>query len=146
MAHHGIPSGAHILCERAGRILLLRRAHTGFFDGLWSLPGGHVEAGESVRQAAARELEEETGLTVAPAALVWLGVIHRKSDTNRIDFFLRAPGWRGEPVLREPEKCAALAWFQRTTLPSDIVPYVKTALDAGEGQWIRELGWDAAGR
>ncbi|MDR1853561.1 MAG: NUDIX domain-containing protein [Azoarcus sp.] len=141
MAHPGIPTGAHVLCERAGRILLLRRANTGFFDDLWSLPGGHVEEGESARQAAARELQEETGLVVVPAELVWQGVVHRHSDTNRIDFFWRAPRWQGEPVLREPDKCSALAWFERAALPTDLVPYVRAALAMGEGGWMLESGW-----
>ena len=52
--HAGIPTGVHVLCRREGRVLLMRRAGTGFFDGLFSLPGGHVEPGESVRAAARR--------------------------------------------------------------------------------------------
>ncbi|MDR3213672.1 MAG: NUDIX domain-containing protein [Azoarcus sp.] len=137
----GIPTGVHVLCERQGCILLLRRAGTGFFDGLYSLPGGHVEEGESIRQAAGRELAEETGLLLAPGDLDWLGVIHRRSDTNRIDFFLRARCWRGEPSLREPDKCSALDWFARDRLPENLVPYVKVALANGAGGWMRELDW-----
>lgn len=143
-ARFGIPSGVHVLCEREGRILLLRRAGTGFFDGLYSLPGGHIEQGESVFQAAARELEEETGLQTSVVDLGWLGIIHRRSDTNRIDFFLRARRWQGEPSLREPDKCSGMGWFARDGLPLETVPYVKAALDAGdclEGGWMRELGW-----
>jgi 8-oxo-dGTP pyrophosphatase MutT (NUDIX family) len=141
----GIPTGVHILCEREGRVLLLRRAGTGFFDGLYSLPGGHIEQGESIFQAAARELEEETGLRIAPGDFDWLGIIHRRSDTNRIDFFVRALRWQGEPVLREPGKCSGMGWFAHDGLPEEIVPYVKVALQAGEcaeeGGWMRELGW-----
>lgn len=146
MVHPGIPTGVHVLCESAAGILLMRRSGTGFFDGLYSLPGGHVEAGESVRQAAARELGEETGLEVAPAALECLGVVHRLSDTNRIDFFVRAPVWRGEAQIREPDKCDQLAWFARTALPTAMVPYVRTALEAGGGPWILELGWSSPPR
>ncbi|MDR2031900.1 MAG: NUDIX domain-containing protein [Azoarcus sp.] len=136
----GIPTGVHILCERQGRILLLRRAGTGFFDGLFSLPGGHVEEGESIRRAAARELAEETGLRLVPADLDWLGVIHRRSDTHRIDFFLRARRWQGEPRLCEPDKCSRLDWFARDALP-ELPPYVGAALAAGEGGWLIEPGW-----
>lgn len=139
--HAGIPTGVHILCQQDDRVLLLRRAGTGFFDGLYSLPGGHVEPGESVLQAACRELAEEVGLTVLAADLVWLGVVHRLSDTNRIDFFVRALHWQGEPRLLEPEKCDHIDWFVRTGLPAELVPYVRTALDSGEGPWMLELGW-----
>lgn len=141
-AHGGIPTGVHVVCEQEGRILLLRRAGTGFFDGLYSLPGGHVEPGESVLQAAGRELEEEVGLKVQAADLVWLGVVHRLSDTNRIDFFVRALCWQGQPRVLEPAKCDQIGWFARTELPVELVPYVRAALDSGDGPWIRELGWE----
>ncbi|MDR0702748.1 MAG: NUDIX domain-containing protein [Azoarcus sp.] len=141
MERAGIPTGVHIVCERQGCILLLRRAGTGFFDGLYSLPGGHVEEGESIHQAAARELEEETGLRLAPGDLDWFGVTHRRSDTNRIDFFLRARRWQGEPRLCEPNKCDVLGWFTRDALPDGMTPYIRAALGSGTGGWLREIGW-----
>ena len=141
MAHAGIPVGVHVLLERDDCVLLMRRAGTGFFDGLFSLPGGHVEPGESLRQAAAREIREETGLLVPNDALAYRGVVHRLSDTNRIDFFLRARQWSGNPEIREPGKCDRLGWFDRRSLPDDLVPYVRAALGSGVTPWIIELGW-----
>lgn len=141
MRHAGIPTGVHVLCQRGGRILLMRRAGTGFFDGLYSLPGGHVEPGESVLQAATREMLEETGIVLDPQGLEWTGVVHRLSDTNRIDFFVRALRWQGEAAVREPGKCDDLGWFDPADLPGDTVPYVREALRAGPGPWILELGW-----
>jgi ADP-ribose pyrophosphatase YjhB (NUDIX family) len=132
----------HVLLRRDGESLLMRRAGTGFFDGLFSLPGGHVEDGESLAQAACRELLEETGVQLAPEALRRIGVVHRRSDSNRIDFFLRASAWRGEPKIVEPDKCDALGWFAPDALPEALVPYVRQALAAGDGPWLLELGWD----
>ena len=129
------------MCEREGRVLVLRRAGTGFFDGLYSLPGGHVEAGESVRQAAVREAQEEVGIEVGVEELEWGGVVHRLSDTNRSDFFVRARKWGGEARICEPDKSDGLAWFARDALPAAIVPYVREVLQAGRGPWIRESGW-----
>lgn len=119
----------------------MRRAGTGFFDGLYSLPGGHVEAGESILAAAVREIREETGLVVATADLAWLGAVHRLSDTNRIDFFVRATHWQGEPRILEPAKCDHLDWFERSALPPQTVPYIRTALEKTATPWILELGW-----
>ncbi|WP_345792716.1 NUDIX domain-containing protein [Thauera sp. JM12B12] len=141
--HLGIPTGVHVLCEREGRLLLMRRAGTGFFDGLYSLPGGHVEPGESIRMAARRELREETGLEVAEADLRLIGVVHRLSDTNRIDFFVRAERFAGEPRIVEPDKCDRLDWHDRQCLPEALVGYVRAALDAGESPWLLELGWSS---
>lgn len=136
MRHPGIPTGVHVLLERGGEVLLMRRAGTGFFDGLYSLPGGHVEEGESLRATAVREMREELGIELAEASLEVLGVVHRRSDTNRIDFFLRAQAWLGEP-----HKCDDLRWFARDALPAAMVPYVRDALTAGTGPWISESGW-----
>ncbi len=139
--HVGIPTGVHILLERSGKVLMMRRAGTGFFDGMFSLPGGHVEPGESVRDTAVRELAEETGVAVDPAALRCVGVIHRLSDTNRIDFFLRAQSWQGEPVIMEPHKCDRLDWMALSALPPQTVPYVREALSQTVEPWLLESGW-----
>ncbi|MDY0071014.1 MAG: NUDIX domain-containing protein [Thauera sp.] len=137
----GIPTGVHVLCEREGQILLMRRAGTGFFDGCYSLPGGHLEVGESVLAAAVRELREETALEASVAALDWLGVVHRRSDTSRIDFFVRARQWRGEARIAESDKCDRLGWYARDDLPEPLVAYVRVALQQVQPPWVLELGW-----
>lgn len=142
MVAPGIPVGVHVLCERGDEVLLLRRAGTGFFDGCFSLPGGHVEEGESAFAAAARELAEETGLVVARSELDWLGAVHRRSDTSRIDFFLQARSWQGEARILEPDKCDLMCWRSRQTLPQPMVAYVELALRQPAMPWFLELGWD----
>lgn len=137
----GIPTGVHILMERGGAILLMRRAGTGFFDGLYSLPGGHVEPGESLLETAQREAAEELGVILDPGGLARVGVVHRRSDTNRVDFFVRASRWTGEPRIKEPEKCDALGWFPVNHLPAALVPYVAAVLAQTNEPWVLELGW-----
>ena len=64
--------GAIIIEE--GRVVLVKRGHPPL-EGKWSIPGGVLEIGETLRKAAVREALEETGLTVEPGEL--LGVFER---------------------------------------------------------------------
>ncbi|MGI5341875.1 NUDIX domain-containing protein [Streptomyces sp. CA-181903] len=66
----------------SGRVLLIRRKYDPY-QGLWALPGGHVDRGERAVDAAARELEEETGVHVAAADLTLIGVYDRPDRDPR---------------------------------------------------------------
>ena len=61
-----VPGAAILIVNDAGRVLLHRRGD----DGLWSLPGGALEPGESLEEAARREAAEEVGLTLGELTLV----------------------------------------------------------------------------
>jgi 8-oxo-dGTP diphosphatase len=60
-----VPCVGAVIHDASGRLLLIRRGHDPH-RGLWSLPGGRIEAGESPEQAVVREVREETGLEVRP--------------------------------------------------------------------------------
>jgi ADP-ribose pyrophosphatase YjhB (NUDIX family) len=60
-----VPCVGAVIHDASGRLLLIRRGHAPH-RGLWSLPGGRIEAGESPDQAVVREVREETGLEVRP--------------------------------------------------------------------------------
>ena len=108
-----------IIIEDA-RVLLVKRAHPPI-QGQWSIPGGVLEVGELVREAAVREAREETGLIVEPGEL--LGVYDRvlRNEEKRvqyhyvlIDFLCRRLG--GE--LMAASDAAEVRWFTRDELPS----------------------------
>lgn len=64
---------------RDGKVLLVQRAKPP--KGIWAFPGGHVEPGETLAEAAARELREETGMTAQFSGLLGLyDVIRRDAD------------------------------------------------------------------
>jgi 8-oxo-dGTP diphosphatase len=64
-----VPCVGAVVHDRDGRLLLVRRGRPPH-AGSWSLPGGRVEAGETLAQAVVREVREETGLTVAAGSVV----------------------------------------------------------------------------
>jgi len=73
--------GVHLILAEGGKVLLLRRANTGFADGWWSVPGGSLEHGETLPQAAAREALEEVGVSIDPADLSFAHLCHHADLT-----------------------------------------------------------------
>jgi 8-oxo-dGTP diphosphatase len=122
------PVTVHLFFFRENQILLLRRFNTGFRDGEYSVPAGHLDGGETVMDAAAREAEEEVGVKIQREDLVFSTVMHRIEDDERVDFFVHVHKWQGEPFNAEPEKCDDLRWVDINALPTTIIPYVKQAL------------------
>lgn len=57
-----VPTVRLIVPDASGRVLLIRRANAWYGEGRWCLPGGKVDYGETVEDAVARELQEETAL------------------------------------------------------------------------------------
>lgn len=119
-----IKIGVTTIIIRDGAMLLGRRKG-GDGEGEWGLPGGHVEYGESLVEAAKRELEEETGLAADTLTLV--GVVNDpRGDCHYIHFSFAANNTEGEPVLAEPEKCYGWEWIPLSDLPENIfVGHVK---------------------
>ena len=108
-----------IIIENA-RVVLVKRAHPPL-QAEWSIPGGVLEVGELVREAAIREAREETGLTVEPGEL--LGVydrVLRNADKRvqyhyvLIDFLCR----RIAGDLAAASDAAEVKWFSREELPA----------------------------
>jgi ADP-ribose pyrophosphatase YjhB (NUDIX family) len=132
----------HVLFVRGDEVLLLRRANTGYEDGNYSVPAGHVEALETVTEAATREAREETGLELSAGDVRHALVMHRMAEEDRIDFFVFAERWDGEPRNAEPEKCDELRWVRFDALPGNVVPYVRRGLSAFRaGEVYVEFGW-----
>ena len=126
------PVTVHLLFFRDDQILLLRRFNTGYADGQYSLPAGHLDGGETVLAAAAREAEEEVGLQLQESDMTFSTVMHRmegNQEDERVDFFLQVHQWPGEPFNAEPDKCDDLRWVDIHQLPVNMVPYVRRALE-----------------
>jgi len=74
-----VPCVGAIITDAGGRLLLIKRGHEPG-KGLWSIPGGRVEPGETDEQAVIREVREETGLVVQPGRLI--GAVRRPTPAG----------------------------------------------------------------
>ena len=99
---------------RDGRVLVARRAR-GPALGVWTLPGGVVEAGETLIEALVREVQEETGMTIEPVTLAGHREVLVRDDDRRVSrhfvILCFASRWiSGEPRLNE--ELAEARWLK----------------------------------
>lgn len=110
-----------LLVNEKDEYFLLKRANTGWEDGTFTVPSGHIEYMEPPRKAAIRELVEEAGVTAAEEDLIFTHVIFNKSsdgtDTERVSIFFKLTKYEGTPYLAEPEKASEAGWYHKDSLP-----------------------------
>jgi 8-oxo-dGTP pyrophosphatase MutT (NUDIX family) len=136
MAHwekrHKLVPAVYVLLERGGKLLLIRRYNTGYSDGKYSLPAGHMDGDEPPSVAAAREALEEVGVVVSPVDLQMVHCMIYKAiegDHERVSLFFKAKKFDGEPVNKEPHKCDDVQWFPADNMPENIVWELRHALE-----------------
>ena len=115
--------------------------------GLWTLPGGHLEDGETSKAATVRETEEEIGVDINRNDLRLRYIAQIKDAIGqRVIFFHETSSWRGEPYNKEPEKCDDVNWFNVDDLPENMNANTKRCLEEiqtlPEGEIVyREYGF-----
>ncbi|MEK7453137.1 MAG: NUDIX domain-containing protein [Patescibacteria group bacterium] len=136
----------YILLEKEGKFLIGRRYNTGYQDGNYQVPAGHVEEGELPTEAIIREAKEEVGvdLILSNLELVHVGYRPKHDPTgDRVDFFFQAKNWQGEVKNMEPNKCDDLKWVSLNELPENMTPHVREAMQCiKRGTFFKELGID----
>lgn len=135
-------ASVYLLLVKRKKILLLRRVNTGYEDGKYGLPAGHVEDNETIRAALRREIKEEIGILLKLEDLKLVHVMHRKEKDIRVDFFFTIKRWRQEPKNNEPNKCDNLRWFAINNLPKNTIPYIRKAIENWQRKiFYSEIGW-----
>jgi 8-oxo-dGTP diphosphatase len=118
-----------VILEKEGQVLLMRRFNTGYADGWYDAPAGHIEEGEFPSITAQRELKEELGISVDLKDLLAINTVYNISDPNTYMYiFFAVTVWDGEPRLMEKNKCDDVSWFSKDELPENILPYVKDSI------------------
>lgn len=133
----------YLVLMKDNRILLSRRYNTGFHDGEYSFPAGHLDGNETLVSTMIREAKEEIGVECNPESLKLAHVMHRREpNEERINFFFTTVRFLGEPKIMEPHKCDDMRWFNIDDLPLNIIPYIKQAIeDIRKGILYSEYGW-----
>ncbi len=99
---------AAALIDRRGRVLVQRRPAGKSLAGLWEFPGGKVELGEAPEAALVRELHEELGIALDPAALAPIAFASEPQARRHLVMLLYSVRrWRGEPIAHH---ASALFW------------------------------------
>jgi len=122
-----------VIKDDQGRLLLIKRGHAPG-AGLWSLPGGRIEPGETDTEALVREMREETGLVIDPGQLI--GTVRRPARDGAVfdirDYAATVTGG----TLRPGDDAADARWVAASELES---------LPITEGLVEALTGWGALG-
>ena len=100
-------------------ILLALRKNTGYNDGNYELPGGHVDAGEDIMSAMIREAKEELNIELEREDLKIKHILHHYKG-NSLKFVISTEKYKGNLKIGEPDKCEKLEWFNSKELPENI--------------------------
>ncbi|MFJ1795366.1 NUDIX hydrolase [Kitasatospora griseola] len=139
--------GVHLVLVNDDAVLLGLRCNTGYANGNWHLPAGHMKKGEPVTRSMTREAEEELGIRIAEDALTLVHTLHHldaDDGRSRLQLFFRPTRYDGQVCNAEPHKCEALRWWPLDGLPSNTVPYTVHALgEIARGSTLSTVGWPA---
>lgn len=111
-----VPVVAAVIRDAQGRILLQQALPGKRHAGQWELPGGKVESGETPRAALVREIDEELGMAVDPAAFVPSGFAEEPAESGRpavVLFLYTCDRWTGVPEPRDGQRWG---WFGEAEL------------------------------
>lgn len=112
--------GVGVFVFKDGMFAMMQRkgAHG---EGTWSVPGGHLEFGESFEDTAKREVEEETGMVITN---VRFGAVtndfFETENKHYVTIWVLSDWQSGELMIMEPNKCTSVEWSTFEALPSPL--------------------------
>lgn len=120
--------GVGVIVVKDGKVLLCERLSS-HGAGTFSIPGGHMEFGESFEDTARRELQEETGLTDVTVTDLVAVKSDRVYGKHFVTIGMVAELRSGEPVVMEPEKARNWVWYSPEELPENLFLPSKAVLE-----------------
>ena len=138
-----LPISVQLLLEKEDKILLMKRKNTGYEDGKYSLPGGHVESNEEIRKALIREAKEEIGVKIDLQDIELYKVLNRKvsKEQDYIDFIFKANHWTGSITNEEKEKCEEIKWVDINKIPENTLNFIPKMLKEKDSIYL-SYNWE----
>ncbi|CAN6675703.1 unnamed protein product [Malus baccata var. baccata] len=131
-----VPKVAVVVCLLKGKAVMLGRRRSSLGDSTFSLPGGHLEFGESFEECAAREVKEETGLDIEKIEVLKAtnNIFEDKGKPyHYVGIYVRAAlaSPDQEPKNVEPNMCDGWDWYEWDNLPKPLFRPLRNAVDSG---------------
>jgi ADP-ribose pyrophosphatase YjhB (NUDIX family) len=105
-----------VLVKCGNKVLLCKRNAKGIYHGMWSLPGGHLEEGETTMECSCREFFEETDIDIDDRDLTFVGIVPRTS--------------------RDGEKIRGIMYVYQLDVDTELEPDFENAMDGDEhSEW-----------
>jgi len=126
------PAYVGIILKKDNQVLLVKRRNTDWAAEKWNFPGGLLEEGETLLQAAIRETQEETGVHVFPQDFSLVHVLHVQANSSNtrtiIGIYFMAEQWTGTPANNDPKRHSDAAWFDIDNLPDNTTEHAHQAI------------------
>lgn len=132
------PISVQLLLEKGNEILLMKRKNTGYEDGKYSLPGGHLQANEEIRKALIREAKEEIGIDIKLKDIEFYKVLNRKVNKEQeyIDFVFKTNRWTGKITNKEIDKCEEIKWVDVNQIPENTLGFISEMLKKKNSKYL----------
>lgn len=121
-----MPVSVQLILKKENKILLMKRKNTGYEDGKYCLPGGHLEMNEEIREALIREAKEEIGIDININDIEFYKVLHMKINEEQeyIYFIFQTDSWSGDIINNEEEKCEEIIWVDVEKIPENTLNFI----------------------
>ena len=131
------------MLKKGNKILLIKRKNTGYEDGKFAFPAGHVSENESLKTAMVREAKEEVVLDLKKQDLQFLTVMFKKAEKKYVNFYFFCEKYQGEAQNGEPDKCEEIGWFDIDHLPENMAQIERRIInDYKNNIVLDEYGWE----
>ena len=120
---HLTRTAVFVILEQDIKVFFLRKANTGWADGLLTTPTGHVDQGDQVRESAIQEAKEEACVDVQIEDLEFVHVDYLRDEYTNCYF--KAKKWSIEPRLGEPHLSSETDWINKDEIPEDVTPQLQ---------------------